>query len=335
MYTAGVDARAEMTQIMLDGPGGPERLSVRRRPVPDPGPGQVLVRTEASGVAFNDITVRQGRNPGRLPPVLGFDIVGRVLAVGAGVTERHEGQRVAALLGTGGYSSHVVIDADRAIPVSADVDPAQLDALVLNYVTAWQLLHRAAHVQPGQAILVLGAAGGVGSALCELALLDGIDVYGTSSPSRRAVVETAGSHWVTAAAEVPALVDAVFDPVGGPSLQTSRRVTRPGGVVVSYGFSFTAGAGYSKYGGLARTAAALVLARVTPGPRVRLYRVENSARQDPVAYQDDLTRLVDLLDQQRIRPVVTRMALTDAAEAHRRLEARQIIGKLVLLPEPA
>ena len=325
----------KMTQIVLGKAGGPEQLTVRQEPVPDPGAGQVLVRAEAAGVAFNDVTTRQGRNPGPLPRVLGFDVVGRVVAVGNGVTALQEGQRVAALLGTGGYSTHIVVDAERAIAVPADLDPAEVDALILNYATAWQMLHRTAHVQPGQAILVLGAAGGVGSALRELALLDGAEVYGTSSAGRREVVETGGGHWVADKADIPVKADAVFDPVGGPSLRTSRRVTRPGGVVVSYGFSFTVGTGHSKYGGLARTVASLARAKLTPGPQVRLYRMEDSARKDPAAYREDLTRLVELLAAGKIRPVVTTLPLTQAAEAHRRLQARQVIGKLVLVPDGA
>ena len=319
-----------MTQGVLDQPGGPDRLTVEHGPMPAPGPGQVLVHTEAAGVAFNDSTTRRGSNPGRLPRVLGFDVVGRITAVGREVTTLQEGQRVAALIGTGGSSSDVVVDAKLAVAVPTDLDPAEIDALVLNYAPAWQLLHRAAKVQRDQTILVLGAAGGVGSALRELAQLDGIDVYGTSSPSRREAVETGGGHWLAQAADVPTRVDAVFDPIGGPSLRASRRVTRAGGIVVSYGFSFTVDAGHSKYGGLARTMAALVRARLTPGPAVRFFGI--SARKDPAAYREDLTRLVQLLADGRIRPVVTRMALDEAAAAHRRLEARQVIGKLVLVP---
>lgn len=81
-----MDIQDEMTQIVLDKPGGPEQLSVQHAPVPSPGPGQVLVRMEAAGVAFNDITTRQGRNPGKLPHVIGFDAVGRVTALGSGAT---------------------------------------------------------------------------------------------------------------------------------------------------------------------------------------------------------------------------------------------------------
>ncbi len=322
-----------MIQIVLEGAGGPERLVVRQEPVPVPGAGQVLVRVEAAGVAFNDITARQGRNPGRLPRVLGFDVVGRVAAVGEGASGLGDGQRVAVLLGTGGYSAYVVADADRAMAIPADLDPGEVDALILNYATAWQMLHRVARVQSGQTILVLGAAGGVGSALRELAALEGVEVYGTSSPARRDVVQGSGGHWIAQATDLPAKVDAVFDPVGGPSLQISRKLTRTTGVVVSYGFSFTVGAEHSKYGGLARTMAALVQARLTPGPPVRLFQIEQSARKDPDAYREDLSQLVELLAAGRIRPVVSSLALSQAAEAHRRLQAREVTGKLVLIPD--
>ena len=160
-----------MTQIMLERPGGPGQLTARQVPVPDPGPRQILIRAEAAGVAFNDVTTRQGRNPGRLPQVLGFDVVGRVAALGRHVTTLEQGQRVAALLGTGGYAAYVVADAGHAVPIRPDVDAAEADTLVLNYAAAWQMLHRTAQVQPGQSILVLGAAGGVVSALLELSKL--------------------------------------------------------------------------------------------------------------------------------------------------------------------
>ncbi len=187
MYVERVNSAAMMTQIELDKPGGPEQLTVRQEPIPVPGPAQVLVRVEAAGVAFNDITTRQGRSPGRLPRVLGFDLVGEIVAAGGQVSSVKVGQRVAALVGTGGYASHIVLDAADLVAVRSDVDPALLDALVLNYVTAWQMLHHVAQVQPGGSILVLGAAGGVGSALLEIARLDDITVYGTSSAPRRAV----------------------------------------------------------------------------------------------------------------------------------------------------
>jgi NADPH:quinone reductase-like Zn-dependent oxidoreductase len=323
----------QMTRIALAKAGGPDQLSVEYGPVPGPGPGQVVVRMEAAGVAFNDITTRQGRNPGRLPPVIGFDVVGRVVAAGSGVTWPAPGDRVAALVGTGGYASHVLVAADRAVAVPDGLDAAVVDALVLNYLTAWQMLHRVARVESGQTVLVLGAAGGVGSALVDLAVLAGIRVIGTSSPPRRSAVEGHGAQWVRSIADVHDPVEAAFDAVGGPSLALTRRVTHRRGTVVSFGFSHTVDADHSKLGGLARTIAALVRARITPGARVRLYQVEGSVKKDPAGYREDLTRLIALVEQGWLRPAVTRIALTQAAAAHRRLENRQVAGKVVLVQD--
>jgi NADPH:quinone reductase-like Zn-dependent oxidoreductase len=317
-----------MTRVVLRSPGGPDSLEVQTAEVPAPGPGQVVVRTEAAGVAFNDVTTRQGRNPGKLPEVLGFDAVGHVEAVGPGVSVVHVGDRVAALVGTGGYATHVLASADRIVPVPAELAAAEVSALTLNYLTAWQLLHRAARVRAGQSVLVLGAAGGVGSALCELAVLAGVTVYGTSGAGRRAAVEANGARWVPDRRDLPVCVDATFDAIGGPSLAESRRVTAPGGIVVSYGFSFAVDADHSRFGGLARQVAALLVARLTPGPRVRMFLIE---RGDAAAVREDLARLIDLLAQGRVRPAVTTMPLAQAADAHRRLESRQVTGKLVLV----
>ena len=323
----------QITVVALTGAGGADKLLVQDASMPQPGAGFVLVEMEAAGVAFNDITTREGRNPGRLPPVIGFDVVGRVVAVGPNVVRPVLGDRVAALVGTGGYASHVLIAAERAVDVPDRLDAATVDALVLNYLTAYQMLHRVARAESGQSVLVLGAAGGVGSALVELAVLAGLHVIGTSSPERRPAVENNGAKWVRAAADGGDRVDAAFDPVGGPSLSLTRRATQRRGIVVSFGFSHSVDADHSKIGGLARTLAALALARVTPGPRVHLYTVERSVQKDPAAYREDLTHLIDLLYDGRLHPDVTTMPLTQAAAAHRRLQDRKVTGKIVLVPD--
>ncbi|AGL18070.1 alcohol dehydrogenase zinc-binding domain-containing protein [Actinoplanes sp. N902-109] len=300
--------------------------------MPEPGLGQILVEVEAAGVAFNDITTREGLNPGPLPDVLGFDVVGRVTKLGAGVEDVAVGQRVGALVGAGGYATHVVVSALRAAPLPEGPPAAELDALVLNYLTAWQMFHRVAKPAPGQAVLVLGAAGGVGSALCQIARAAGVEVYGTSSPARRVRVEAGGATWAADAAAVPVSVAATFDPVGGPSLARSRRATQRSGVVVSYGFSFAAGAGYSKAGAMIRTVGALLRAKLTPGARVAVHVVERAVDRDPAGFRADLTALAGQLRAGVLRPEVTTLPLGRAAEAHRRLEHREVEGKLVLVP---
>jgi len=316
-----------MTRVHLTRAGGPETLRLETAPIPVPGGGELLVRMQAAGVAFGDVTMRQGRNPGRLPPVLGYDVVGTVQALGPDVVGFSVGERVAALTMTGGYATHVLAPSTWSVPVPPGLDAAQVSALVLNYLTAWQMLHRTARVRAGQSVLVLGAAGGVGSALVELAQLAGVRVYGTASTRRYPALQERGVHVVADQASLPERVDAVFDPVGGPSLARSRRAARRTGVVVSYGFSFTVDGGYSRAGGLIRTMTALARAKVGPGARVVI-----STRRDPAAAREDLSHLIDLLAAGDITPQVQTMPLADAADAHRCLENRQVLGKLVLIP---
>lgn len=321
-----------MTRVRLTSPGGPEVLVAETAPWPAPGPGQVLIRAEAAGVAFHDIATRRGLSPGALPEVLGFDVVGHVLELGPQVTGFAVGDRVGALVGTGGYATHVLAPTTQVVPMPDGLDAAVLDALLLNYLTAWQMFHHVAKPRPGQSVLVLGAAGGVGSALTQIARAAGVEVYGTSSPARRERVKSLGATWVADPTALPAPVAATFDPVGGPSLAVSRRATSREGVVISYGFSFTADAGYSKAGALARTLAAIARAKLTPGPRLAVHTVLNMVRKDPAAFRADMTALIDLLADGSIAPEVTTLPLAEAAEAHRRLENREVQGKLVLIP---
>lgn len=332
MYVFNMAVEAGARRIRLTSTGGPEVLRVEPMSIPAPGPGHVLIATEAAGVAFHDVTTRQGLTPGALPEVLGFDVVGHVAGVGADVTEFAVGQRVGALIGAGGYATHVLAPAKRVAPLPEGHPAEELDALVLNYLTAWQMFHRVARPSPGQAVLVLGAAGGVGSALSQIAQAAGVKVYGTSGPARRARVEAGGAIWVRDAAAAPAPVAATFDPVGGPSLARSRRATQPSGVVVSYGFSFATGAGYSKAGAMTRTVGALLRAKLTPGARVAVHTVARAVDRDPAGFRADMAALVDQLTTGALKPEVSTVPLDQAAEAHRRLENRQVEGKVVLIP---
>lgn len=322
----------EITQVRLTGAGGPQVLHVERGPMPVPRDGEVVVRMQAAGIAFGDVTIRQGRNPGKLPAVLGYDVVGTVDAVGPGVEGFLPGTRVAALTMSGGYATHVLAQARWTVPVPDELDAAQVSALTLNYLTAWQMLHRIARVRAGQTVLVLGAAGGVGSALVELAQLAGARVYGTASPGRHAALRERGVHVVTDQEPLLERVDATFDAVGGPSLALSRKRTKRTGVVVSYGFSFTVDAGHSRAGGLLRTVIGLARAKLLPGARVVVHTAGAAAEKDPAALREDLGGLVSLLATGQISPQVETMPLASAAEAHRKLEGRRVLGKLVLVP---
>ena len=138
--------------------------------------------------------MRRGRYPGqpRFPFVPGYDVVGTVTEVGVGVDPALVGQRVAAITKTGGWASHVILPARDLLPVPEDLDVAEVETLVVNGITAWQLLHRIAKVQPGQVILVHGANGGVGTTLAQLARQHGVRVLGAAHPRHHASLRSLG-----------------------------------------------------------------------------------------------------------------------------------------------
>jgi NADPH:quinone reductase-like Zn-dependent oxidoreductase len=333
------------TAVVVGTHGGTDVLSVVSVPVPQPGPGEILIEVEAAGVAYADVLMRRGVYPEtpRTPFTPGYDVVGRVLAVGPSVTTLVPGARVAALTVTGGCSTHAIARADLTVEVGEGLHAAQLTALVLNYVTASQLLHRVAAVPRGATVLVHGAAGGVGTALLELAHLHGVRVIGTASGQRTkavtarhaiAVDRRLGPIKDEVLRHAPAGVAATFDPIGGPHLARSRALTAPDGVVVSYGISFAVDDGRSRFPALLRQGAALARAKITPGPGVRLYVIAGRrgwVSKHPEHLRDDLRGLVCLLEDGTIAPEVTTLPLSEVASAHERLESGAVPGKLVLI----
>lgn len=321
--------------------GGPDVLRVEASQPPTVGAGQVLVKVEAAGVAYADVLMRRGMYPETpaLPFVPGYDVVGRVVA-----GPLPAGSRAAALTVTGGYATHVLVPAKAAVPVPENVDPAQAVALVLNYVTAHQMLYRVARVRAGETVLVLGAAGGVGQALLELAALTGVRAIGTASGSRTSLVEDRGAIAVDRTSgdvvtEVhrlaPGGVAAVFDAVGGPQLARSRQMAAANGTVISFGFSFAVEQQLSRRVALARHVASIARANLTPGPKVRLYAIAGKrawANKHPTDFHQDLTALLQLLADGKLNPQVTTMPLAEASKAHELLESGAVSGKLVLQP---
>jgi NADPH:quinone reductase-like Zn-dependent oxidoreductase len=171
------------TRIVVDHYGGPEQLQVVEEDCPEPKPGEVRVRVRAAGVALPDVMMREGIHVETppLPFTPGWDLVGVVDRVGDGVRGIEPGQVVAALPIFGAYAEYVCLRARELVPVPAGVDDAEAVSLLLNYVTAYQMMHRSTHVSPGQHVLIHGAAGGVGSALMQLGRLSGLEMYGTCS----------------------------------------------------------------------------------------------------------------------------------------------------------
>jgi hypothetical protein len=166
--------------LLVTEPGGSEALTCVELPVEEPGAGQLRARVRATGVGSTDLLVLAGsyRYAPKLPVVPGYEIAATVDVIGPGVTGFTVGERVAALTVYGGYSELVVRDAAHFLPIPDGVSDIQAAAVILNYVTAWQMIHRVAKVRSHQTALVTGAAGGVGTAALQLLRLAGVKTYG-------------------------------------------------------------------------------------------------------------------------------------------------------------
>ena len=176
------------TRVLITAHGSPEVLKLVQEDLPEPRPGEVRLRILATGVALADVLMRYGMYP-NMPPLPfspGYDVVGIVDKLGEGVSDFAPGDTVAALTMIGGYSQYLCVAARELTRVPAGIDPAEAVSLVLNYVTAHQMIHRIAAIASGQTVLIHGAAGGVGTAALELGGLAGLKMYGTGS----------GQHWL-------------------------------------------------------------------------------------------------------------------------------------------
>ncbi|WP_028927938.1 zinc-binding dehydrogenase [Pseudonocardia acaciae] len=329
--------------------GGPERLTLVEEPEPEPALGEVRVRSLAVGVGYPDLLIREGTYPGGPTPPFtpGYDLVGTVDKLGAGVAGFAPGETVAAITVFGGYADLVCVPAEHLAPVPAGVDPAEAVCLALNYITAYQMLVRVAHARPGARVLVHGAAGGVGSAALEVARPARLAAYGTATGAGLDVVANLGaapidyqSEHVTA--RVRELtggdgVDIVLDGIGGATSLRSYRALAPRGQLILYGHYSTLVAGRRSTTRLAAfyAAGALALAAnaLPGGRRVRTYRSAITRDLHPDWYRHDLSVLFRLHADGHLHPIVAaRLPLTQARQAHELLAGGEVHGKIVLMP---
>jgi len=333
--------------------GGPEVITVIEEDVPAPKRGEVRVKVWAAGVSLPDVLAREGVHPEtpRAPYTPGWDLVGTVDQVGEGVTSFEVRQTVASMPIHGCYAQYVCIPGRKLVPVPAGLDAAEAVAVVLNYITAYQMLHRSAKAQPGQCMLIHGASGGVGSAVLELAKLAGVKMYGTCSAKGAAAVRELGGIPIDYrnadfVKEIRRLthdgVDAVFDGVGGDNLWRSRDALREGGLVVSYGFQskmrggrmISRREGRHPFREAAELGGYIVRNWVKPGrKRMVPYSIQWLMRFKPAWFFHDLLTLLDLLKQGKIKPLIAqRFPLEEARRAHEMLGEGGVVGKIVLLP---
>src|SRR5512135_863133 len=313
------------TRIVVTHYGGPDALEVLEEERPEPKPGEVRVRVLAAGVALPDVMARRGIHPEtpRVPFTPGWDLVGVVDRLGEGVSGFDPGQLVAAMPIHGAYAEFICLPEGELVPVPSGLDPAEAVSVILNYVTAYQMLHRSAAVRAGQRVLIHGAAGGVGSALLQLGRLAGLEMYGTCSSRGASAVSDLGGIPIDYqhqdfVKEIHRLtnegVDVVFDPIGGTHLWHSRKALRPGGRVVGYGLrSSLRGEGLAsgrpgrrqRFGGAAIFGLYIAGGWLLPGrKRVVPYSIQTLKRLRPAVFREDLIALFDLLQQKKIKPLI-------------------------------
>jgi NADPH:quinone reductase len=323
--------------------GGPEGLEVVDAPLPRAGRGEVRVRVLASSLEYTDTLIRRHVYPqtaARRPPfVLGYSVVGQIDQLGDGVRDFHVGDRVADMTVLGSNADYCTLQAGYLTRVPAGVDPAEAATVILSWTTAYQLLHRAARVQPRQRVLVQGAAGAVGQALLVLGKIARLELWGTGRSEHASLIRELGATAIDYQREdftrlVPGGFDVVFDGVGEDGYRRSFAALKRGGLLCAYGYS--AGAQEQRRMlTMLMWIGRLYLWRWLPGgKRARFYSINVMRARYPGYFREDLERLFGLLAARSIQPrLAERISFDEVIEAHRRLEAGGLNGKLVLCPD--
>jgi len=333
-------------RIVVSRHGGPDALQLVEEDRPEPNAGEVRVKVLAAGVSAYDLMFRRsGRLPGtpRVPFTLGEDVVGVVDKLGEGVSTVELGQMVAGAtfcLGVGGgYAEYVCMPSSEWVPVPPDLDPAETVCLVINYLTAHVMLHRAAEVRSGESILVHGAAGGVGTALLELGKLAGLEMYATASKYNHDLVSALGAtpidyrsdDFLVRIRELTGNgVDVVFDPIGGArQVWRSYRTLGKGGRLVWFGVAAAKKTGLRV---IPFTLLALGMIKLLPDGKRASTAPDLS--KDNAGYRETLAELLALLAEGKIKPVVAeRIPLAEASRAHESIERGGYAGKYVLVTD--
>jgi len=346
MSTKTLNPHAVTTQerFVLTGKEKPYTLQTITEAIPEPETGYVRVKVQTAGVAFADVMVRNGMYPGapKNPMTPGYDIVGTVDALGEGVTSLSEGQQVAAILPKfGGYTQFLCVPAELLVPVPDGLDATKVVSVILNYLTAYRMLHTNANAKQGERLLVHSAAGGVGTALLQLGQIAGLEMYGTASKGKHDIVASYGATPIDYknedfAVRINALtddtgIDIVCDPIGGETTTKSYNLLRHGGRLINFGFLDANGkAGTAVVSSIAR----IFLTKLKPdGKKIGIFgSLPTIAAKENGWYRNTLTELLDMLENGQIDPVIGQaMPLAEASNALDMLENGRVQGKIVLI----
>jgi NADPH:quinone reductase-like Zn-dependent oxidoreductase len=344
-----------MRAVVVTRHGPPEVLAVQQRPDPVPGSGQVRIAVEAAGLNFADVLGRAGMYPDapRPPCVLGYEVAGRVDAIGPGVDGYGTGDRVIAHTHFGGQAELAVAGVSDTIPVPSDMSASEAAAIPVNYGTAYAGLVLMAGTKPGERVLIHAAAGGVGTACVQLARHLGAEVIGTASASKHEHVRRLGAghvidyHTQDVAAEVMRItggegVDVIMDALGPKSFRVDWRLLRAGGRLIAFGASQMQTGEKRDIIAALRTVTAFPFSTMPwwKGPAM-MYENRGVFGLNLKHWWDRegnlariLTPLRELMQSGVIRPVVdSTFPFHRAADAHRRLMAGGNVGKVLLTPD--
>lgn len=322
--------------VLLTKKGSPEVLQVVENALRPPSDGEVQIKVLACGVGRTDVAMRYGYYPfaPKIPFVPGYQIVGVIEAVGTKVKQFKVGDRVASLTVYGGYSEYIYLEPQHLVKVPENVKAEEATLLILNYVTAYQMLKRVANVQKGDTILITGASGGVGTALLDLAKLEDLDVYALASKHKHETIEKMGAFpidyksadWVKLIKnkEFKGL-DFVFDGIAKSYINKGFSLLKKGGKLVEFGYP-------SFLGMLSGLFKIMLLNSFPNGRNAELYGISGAYKKDKSTILYDLEKLLSLLKDKKIKPIIsTRMPILEAAKANKLLESGSVSGNIVLL----
>jgi len=339
-----------MKAVWISKFGKPDVLELRENEDPTPGPGQVRIRVRASGINFAEIMARQGLYQDAPPPpmVVGYEVSGVIDAVGAGVSDRREGERVLATTRFGGYADTVCIDASQSYVMPDQMSFEEGAALPVTYLTAYHMLFNVFRVRVGDHVLIHQAAGGVGTAVTQLCRsVGGVTTYGTASRGKHEYARANGCdhpidyHSVDYAEVINRLTDGrgvhvVLDALGGSDWKKGYSLLRPGGVLIPFGW-----ANMAKFGKRRITHVLGELSHMPWWTPVKLMHENKGVSgvnmghlwEEQEMMNEAFAALLKLYEEGAVKPQVDRaFPLKHASEAHAYIEAGQNVGKVLLTP---
>lgn len=340
-----------MRQVVIPRHGGPDVLEVRESPDPTPGRGEVRVRVEAAGINFADIMARMGLYPEAppLPAVVGFEAAGRIDAVGEGVDADLRGLPVIALTGSGAYSDVLCLPVARVFPRPGGMSAEDGAAIPVVYLTAYVALCVMGSLNRGERVLVQNAGGGVGLAALDICRLRGATVYGTASAWKHEELRERGAascidyRTADVRADLMRLTDGegvhvVLDPLGGDSWKTSYACLCPTGRLVIFGMSRGAARESGSKLDMLKALIRVPWLTLNPMSLLRDSRAVVGVNLQQIRGRDEDARrwmgeLLGWYEAGALRPHVDRVfPFDEAADAHRYIQERRNLGKVLLVP---